>query len=1291
MYTVLATAMPWELTILSTSPFVQQNSAYIFDMPNGTQPTIVLLRGAPAGAVLTVTYLSGTVDGHNPGGTSLTPPFQSPSFYASGINFQGELIGAFTDSDGNVISVENMSFVGLNGSMIVTVPSGATRLQLGCNWGGGGNNFLSHSGYWILGVKGLGPGGRGVLIINEPSVVVTPSPLVEMGGLTDQSTRLHLGESAGGLGGSEMTKFSTMLKQRGSANIALNVHSGDAYMPTKGTQIFLYDVTAADQDPVFSGTIDTIQTSWWGTSGDRLVAITCVSFEQCLDTIRVYPGKLYQRETAGFIFRDLLSLAAGSPIVAGTIEEGPIVDNFLVEGLPTIADCFDRLCKLQAVQFVWGVDPGSQYISFGPPAQNPGPWTVQQVDPIFEGVDLIGTRQDFRDRQILIVDFDAIGRSAQLFIGDGFSTTFTLLHPVHQVTNAWITRNEQNTATGNLADIPTAGDSVTISYPRQGSSYNWAANGTYVDLGQVIVDPNGHIQRLVGSDGLHKSGLTEPAWNDDGGVTIDNYLRWQDTGTTAFGPYQVGVYVWVEQIDNTQWGQVLIGATVAECLQNLIDAINCNDDTRGVSFSFPTWENPLCSADQPDGLYFNSFTLRNMGATKGSVAAVQSAPSTSHFYWSNTGTSGDQQVTQGGSTTFGTSALGVGLANAQTQGLGYTPGSRVVTLPSPLNFGTNLQVEYQRLDGNAIIVEDTPLVAQRAAIEDGTGKYHALTNDTGASAGQGLIEAQQALEALKVMPETLEFQTFRPGIKINQLLTWGWDFPYGPSLEVPESDSEASLVGIITIDHTKCGGADSTGFSMLFSGTYLPLRTVAHGGFVTNTSGFDITFSKDQAGAALLTWEIESYNPVTGAIIAWILLPRLSSNIDTVLYIQIGNPNITTFQGGAVGSAWNEYAQVLHLPDGATLSANDSSGYGNDGAPNTATAIPGLVDGAAGMDGTGQGMFAPNPMNVASGSIELWAFIAATSTGEREVFGDYSGFTHLPPYPPTFYAYGLGVQSIGFCWGSIVEQGTTNQWNYGSNPWILLAFTWDIVENYLRVWVNGQLIDDTAYDGTVDIGGFVIGGAGGSFAWHGGVDEWRVSFVPRNSAWMVARFNNEHESNFYSVTFGPQWIVQEVEGELVPTHDSLGGDYGIMRYTVRAFNRSQIGSYLDFWESLGGGSNNAGGGSAAFSSATYSGSQYPAPNQDILKKFIWLIEYPYSGGLIDIPHQLDTTLITVTCYDNFQAGQLMEPENFITLNLDTAQVQLAPDLRNTFSGNFPASWHANPAATDFCAMVVIIG
>src|SRR6266481_2731264 len=98
----------------------------------------------------------------------------------------------------------------------------------------------------------------------------------------------------------------------------------------------------------------------------------------------------------------------------------------------------------------------------------------------------------------------------------------------------------------------------------------------------------------------------------------------------------------------------------------------------------------------------------------------------------------------------------------------------------------------------------------------------------------------------------------------------------------------------ITIDHTKVANTDQTNFPVLVSGTYSYMATVANGGSVTSSNGFDIIFTSDAGGSNALAFEQDSYNSSTGAITYWVKIPTVSHSTDTTFYLFYGNSSIGT-------------------------------------------------------------------------------------------------------------------------------------------------------------------------------------------------------------------------------------------------------------------------------------------------------------------------------------------------------------------------------------------------------------
>lgn len=348
-----------------------------------------------------------------------------------------------------------------------------------------------------------------------------------------------------------------------------------------------------------------------------------------------------------------------------------------------------------------------------------------------------------------------------------------------------------------------------------------------------------------------------------------------------------------------------------------------------------------------------------------------------------------------------------------------------------------------------------------------------------------------------------------------------WPAAWYPTLEV--SPSGYSGQSLVVQNSAQVAGGEQLDFPMLISGTYPYLATVANGGQIHNVDGSgrptDLTFSLDAAGHDLTAWEIESYNPVTGAIIAWVLMPAISSDYDAQIFMNYGNASVSTFQGGATGAAWSPsgYNTVLHLPNGTALSENDSSGNGNNATPGGGiSATTGVIDGAAEFDGATAYLGVPNQLSATEGSIELWAQNGSFSGSSTYFLMGVSGGVGAP-WPPALYAEGIGIHILAWLFG--MSNRTVPSVTF-TTPWWLLCISWNQAQNFVNLYANGELVDSIPYDASVTIPSpYPVGGAA-SWAgfWLGNVDEFRMSNQSLGLGWNATRYNNETSpSTFYSI------------------------------------------------------------------------------------------------------------------------------------------------------------------------------
>lgn len=646
--------------------------------------------------------------------------------------------------------------------------------------GGGGGSFFA----------GASVGGNGLIVISYSQLPVIPGAWLVVnepptgspatgGGLTDRSKFLFLGSGA-------QHRFNSQIRQRGNATYTLVSDPEDPasapanYLPTLFQPIYLFDENNPSTNwpgstdgwtLVFTGLIQDFTVRYVGTGGLRYIDCSAVSLEQVFDTVYAEPAQ-YVNQTCGFIVADLFNrFETGSPVSLGTISAGATVPLFNAQLGDKLSDLFDQLAQTSG--FVWGVDPQTQQLYFCLPGTTSAPFSLTSTQALWDTISDKTDGADYRNRQAVKLSFDALPLSSEFFTAYG-TQSFTLMRPVQQVTNAYYTSSTCNTATGAFSGQPSAGDTITTG-PASGS---WIATHNY-GLGDVIV-VDGFVQEVTvaGTSG----GGPQPTFSEvAGGITGDFTVVW-----TCQGPLGLSTgsdtYTFVTSLDNTQFGEVLIGATLAATVANLVDAINAKapyngtpaTQGKGLTFSLPTWENSQINAISVTG---SGFTAQQKYAGSGWVAALSTTSSA--FAWSapqtSGGTSPQTSVLPNQGATVAIAVYSSGTSTA-APGLSYVEGSAVVTLATPLPNNVNLVIGYTRTDGNVIEVEDTALVTALATASHGSGKIQQLTDQSSTglistTTAGGLQFAQEALAAYDIPPTELEVKFYQPGLQPGQLLT----------------------------------------------------------------------------------------------------------------------------------------------------------------------------------------------------------------------------------------------------------------------------------------------------------------------------------------------------------------------------------------------------------------------------------------------------------------------------------------------------------------------------------------
>ena len=328
----------------------------------------------------------------------------------------------------------------------------------------------------------------------------------------------------------------------------------------------------------------------------------------------------------------------------------------------------------------------------------------------------------------------------------------------------------------------------------------------------------------------------------------------------------------------------------------------------------------------------------------------------------------------------------------------------------------------------------------------------------------------------------------------------------------------------IVIDTTKLVGSQSD-FPVLVSVTDPDLKAHAR------SDGNDFVFA-DADGTTKLDHEIERWNSGTGTLVAWVRKPVLSATQHS-LYIYYGNASATNQQN--VTGVWtNNFRSVWHLDESPTATApqfQDSTSNANNGTNQGAIPAGGQVTGQVGGSvnlnpgATSQYIStATQYTNPANFTVEAW-FKTSGASGKKIVAFE----TDQTGQASASYSRQIWVGTDGKLWYGVYGGATgytvSSTGTYNDNQWH------HFMAVHRTAATNMQLYVDDVDQGTVTIpttqshsGYWRIGsymndwGNGASGYFPGGVDEVRISSIPRTSTWLADEYNNQKDpSSFESL------------------------------------------------------------------------------------------------------------------------------------------------------------------------------
>jgi len=306
------------------------------------------------------------------------------------------------------------------------------------------------------------------------------------------------------------------------------------------------------------------------------------------------------------------------------------------------------------------------------------------------------------------------------------------------------------------------------------------------------------------------------------------------------------------------------------------------------------------------------------------------------------------------------------------------------------------------------------------------------------------------------------------------------------------------------------------------------------GNVLTNAS--DIAFY-DITNTTQYNHEVEEYNSTTGELTAWVNITSLSSATDTVLYMYYGDSDGGRPIGYNPAEVWDQhFGLVTHM--NGTTALYDSTGGGNAGTKvNTPLEVPGKIaqcqeysnaDGdhftftnSTGVDiGVGDATFeAWVTIDIASEGVgyQLWC----TEEGDVKINLWYTTndnpnhridpFIRGPANDRSTVRNYTNVTGLG--WRYLVIQIDNSEHGTGNE----LPMYW----NATRLGIDDSGLDwpgDSLTTSTIKALG---DSSGGSYAWEGYIDEFRLSQTLRSTGWINVSFHSGNQTSGF-ITLGSQ-------------------------------------------------------------------------------------------------------------------------------------------------------------------------
>lgn len=287
------------------------------------------------------------------------------------------------------------------------------------------------------------------------------------------------------------------------------------------------------------------------------------------------------------------------------------------------------------------------------------------------------------------------------------------------------------------------------------------------------------------------------------------------------------------------------------------------------------------------------------------------------------------------------------------------------------------------------------------------------------------------------------------------------------------------------------------------------LATIAHSGKVQSSSGYDIRPYSDAGLSSALTYELVpgTYDATAGSFEMWV---NVTAQDGLVIYLAFGNGSLVS--DGSSTATWDStFKGVWHLPNGSSLTANDSTTV-NNGTITGATAGSGQIDGGATFASGNRIDVGQDTSLGLTGDLTISAWVKSTDlSGTNGVFSKTN--SNLPnPYDSFIGADGHFNLYRGDGTFSNVVNGTSS-WTVTVSTWAFVVVTFHLSDRATVFYLNASTTSSTTMGAATVTNGAVDTyiGTRSDFATQfiGTLDEVRLSNAVRSADWITTEYNNQ--------------------------------------------------------------------------------------------------------------------------------------------------------------------------------------